>query len=83
MTVNSSATSVILILFTFSDNLSAESSKSSADFCIQLIHLLECMGGGDFEPFLDLQIMFYTWFGVLWAYMNTSIKAALNMVLNG
>ena len=43
MTVNSSANSVILILFAFSDNLSAENSKSSADFCIQLIQLLECM----------------------------------------
>ena len=43
MTVNSSATSVILILFMFLDNLSAENSKSSADFCIQRIQLLECM----------------------------------------
>ena len=40
MTTNSSANSIILILFAFSDNLSAENSKSSADFCIQL---LECM----------------------------------------
>ena len=44
MTINSSANSVILILFAFSDNLSAENSKSSADFFIQLIQLLECMG---------------------------------------
>ena len=43
MTVNSSANSVILILFAFSDNLSAENSKSSADFCIQRIQLLECI----------------------------------------
>ena len=43
MTVNSSANSVIFILFAFSDNLSAESSKSSADYSIQLIQLLECM----------------------------------------
>ena len=43
MTINSSANSVILILFAFSDNLSAENSKSSADFCIQRIQLLECM----------------------------------------
>ena len=43
MTVNSSANSVILILFAFSDNLSAENSKSSADFYIQRIQLLECM----------------------------------------
>ena len=43
MTVNSSANSVILIVFAFSDNLSAENSKSSADFSIQLIQLLECM----------------------------------------
>ena len=40
---NSSTNSVILILFAFSDNLSAENSKSSADFSIQLIPLLECM----------------------------------------
>ena len=46
MTVNSSANSVILILFAFSDNLSAENSKSSADFCIQRIQLLECMAQG-------------------------------------
>ena len=32
-----------MILFTFLDNLSAENSKSSADFCIQRIQLLECM----------------------------------------
>ena len=43
MTGNSSATSVILILFAFSDNLSTEKSKSSADFSIQLIQLLKCM----------------------------------------
>ena len=43
MTINSSANSVILILFAFSDNLSAENSKSSADFYIQRIQLLECM----------------------------------------
>ena len=43
MTDKSSANSVILILFTFSDNLSAENSKLSADFCIQRIQLLECM----------------------------------------
>ena len=43
MTVKGSANSVILILFAFSDNLSAEKSKSSADFYIQLIQLLECM----------------------------------------
>ena len=40
MAVNSSANSVILILFAFSDNLSAENSKLSADSAIQL---LECM----------------------------------------
>ena len=45
MTVNSSANSVILIVFAFSDNLSAENSKSSADFYIQRIQLLECMIG--------------------------------------
>ena len=43
MTINSSANSIILIHFAFSDNLSAENSKSSADFCIQCIQLLECM----------------------------------------
>ena len=43
MTINSSANSVILILCAFSDNLSAENSKSSADYSIQLIQLLECM----------------------------------------
>ena len=43
MTGNSSATSIILILFAFSDNLSAENSKSSANFSIQLIQVLECM----------------------------------------
>ena len=43
MTDKSSAKAVILILFEFSDNLSAENSKSSADFSIQLIQLLECM----------------------------------------
>ena len=43
MTVKGSANSVILILFTFSDNLSAEKSKSPADFHIQLIQLLEFM----------------------------------------
>ena len=40
MTVNSSANSVILILVAFSDNFSAENSKSSAGFKPQL---LECM----------------------------------------
>ena len=43
MTVNSSANSVILILFAFSDNLSAENSKLSADFCNRGNHLLGCM----------------------------------------
>ena len=43
MTVNSSTIGVILIPFEFSDNLSAENSKSSADFYIQRIQLLECM----------------------------------------
>ena len=45
MTVNSSANSVILTLFAFSDNLSAENSKSSAEFKPQQPQLLECMGG--------------------------------------
>ena len=43
MTVNSSANSVILILFAFSDNLSAENSKSSADSCNPVNHLFGCM----------------------------------------
>ena len=32
-----------MLVFAFSDNLSAENWKSSADFSIQLIQLLECM----------------------------------------
>ena len=36
-----------LIVFAFSDNLSAENSKSSADFSVQLIQLLECMFSTD------------------------------------
>ena len=43
MTVNSSASSVILILFAFSDNLSAENSKLSAESRLQRLQLLECM----------------------------------------
>ena len=43
MTVNSSANSVILILFAFSDNLSAENSKLSADSCNRRNHLFGCM----------------------------------------
>ena len=44
MTVNTSANSVILILlFAFLDNLSAENSKLSADFCNRGNHLLGCM----------------------------------------
>ena len=49
MTVNSSATSIILILFAFSDNISAENSKLPADFSIQLIQLLECMSRSGME----------------------------------
>ena len=43
MTVKSSANSVILILFAFSDNLSAENSKLSADSCNCGNHLLGYM----------------------------------------
>ena len=43
MTVNSSANSVILILFAFSDNLSAENSKLSAESWNRGHHLLGCM----------------------------------------
>ena len=43
MAVNSSANTIILIHFAFSDNLSAENSKLSADFYIKRIQLLECM----------------------------------------
>ena len=43
MAVNSSANSVILILFAFSDNLSAENSKLSADSWNRGNHLLGCM----------------------------------------
>ena len=43
MTVNSSANSVILILFAFSDNLSAENSKLSAESWHRGHHLLVCM----------------------------------------
>ena len=44
MAVNSSANSVILILFAFSDNLSAENSKLSADSWNRGNHLFGCMG---------------------------------------
>ena len=43
MAVNSSGNSVILILFAFSDNLSAENSKLSADSWNRGNHLLGCM----------------------------------------
>ena len=44
MTVNSSANSVILIVFAFSDNLSAENSKLSSDSANRGNHLFGCMG---------------------------------------
>ena len=47
MAVNSSANSVILILFAFSDNLSAENSKLSADSWNRGNHLLGCMADVD------------------------------------
>ena len=43
MAVNSSGNSVILILFAFSDNLSAENSKLSADSWNRGNHLFGCM----------------------------------------
>ena len=43
MAVNSSANSVILVLFAFSDNLSAENSKLSAESWNRGNHLLGCM----------------------------------------
>ena len=43
MTVNSSANSVILILFVFSDNLSAENHKLSAESGQPGLSLLVCM----------------------------------------
>ena len=43
MAVNSSANSVILILFAFSDNLSAENSKLSAESWNRGNHLFGCM----------------------------------------
>ena len=49
MTVNSSANSVILILFAFSDNLSAENSKLSADSWNRGNHLFGCMPEGALE----------------------------------
>ena len=49
MTVNSSANSVILILFAFSDNLSAEKSKSSADSCNRGNHLFGNMVLSSFD----------------------------------
>ena len=55
MTVNSSANSVILILFAFSDNLSAENSKLSAESWHRGHHLLGCMiktpSNPKFSPF--------------------------------
>ena len=51
MTVNSSANSVILILFAFSENISAENSKLSAGFKPQLPQLLECMRSAFFNSF--------------------------------
>ena len=36
-----------LIVFAFSDNLSAENSKLSAEFVLQLLQLLECMVGSN------------------------------------
>ena len=50
MTDTSSANSVILKLFASSDNLSAENSKSSADFSIQQFQFLECMPPGQHLP---------------------------------
>ena len=50
MAVNSSANSVILILFAFSDNLSAENSKLSADSWNRGNHLFGCM----VDPVLNL-----------------------------
>ena len=43
MTVNSSANSVVVIVFAFSDNLSAENSKLSADSGIHGIQRFGCM----------------------------------------
>ena len=43
MTVNSSANSIILILFAFSDNLSAENSNLSAESGLRGLSLLESM----------------------------------------
>ena len=43
MTVNSSANSIILILFAFSDNLSAENSKLSAESGLCGLSLLGSM----------------------------------------
>ena len=45
MPVNSCANSVILILFAFSDNLSAENSKLSAESGLPGLSLLESMVG--------------------------------------
>ena len=44
MTLNSSANSVILIVFAFLDNLSAENYKLSAGSGLQGLSLLGCMG---------------------------------------
>ena len=46
MTANSSANSIILILVAFSDNLSAENSKLSAESGLPGLSLLGSMGGG-------------------------------------
>ena len=69
MAVNSSANSVILTLFAFSDNLSAENYKLSAESGLPGLPFLECMGVGADMPkniffskfFPDTCISLYFW----------------------
>ena len=53
MTVNSSANSIILILFAFSDNLFAENSKLSAESGLCGLSLLESMHHDDDDNYDD------------------------------
>ena len=71
MTVKSSANIVILILFAFSDNLSAENSKLSADSWNRWHHLLGCMDIPQGNMMFKLKLSLF-WFGFCHLQHGTS-----------
>ena len=79
MTVNSSAKSVVLILFAFSDNLSAKNSKLSAESGLPGLSFLECMPNQYAKKYFRSSLMLPKTYPLLSNY-STCLSHDVNLV---